>query len=155
AILPVHLYGNPCEMPRLLALAEHHRLVVIEDACQAHGATLDGKPVGGFGTGCFSFYSTKNMTMGEGGIVTTNDPEIALRLRLLRSHGQSERYHHVTLGYNFRLTEMQAALGLAQLEKLAEFTEQRRANAAYLTAQLHSSVQTPVAHAGHLHVYHQ
>jgi perosamine synthetase len=155
AILPVHLYGNPCDLPRLAALAANHHLALIEDACQAHAATIDDKPVGSFGAGCFSFYSTKNMTMGEGGIVTTNDPAIAERVRLLRSHGQSERYHHVTLGYNLRLTELQAALGLVQLDKLERFTEQRIANALYLSDQLSDWVRTPAARPGYRHVYHQ
>jgi perosamine synthetase len=155
AILPVHLYGNPCDLPRLTTLATNHRLALIEDACQAHAATVAAKPVGSFGTGCFSFYSTKNMTMGEGGIITTNDPAIAERIRLLRSHGQTERYHHVTLGYNLRLTELQAALGLVQLDKLERFTEQRIANARYLNDRLSDWVQTPAARPGHRHVYHQ
>src|SRR5437879_8212550 len=131
AIMPVHLYGHPCNMKRLCQLAASHNLAMIEDACQAHAATIDGKPVGGFGTGCFSFYATKNITTGEGGMVTTNDPAIAERIRLLRNHGQKERYYHTTLGYNLRMTEIQAALGLVQLEKLAQFTEQRIANAAF------------------------
>ncbi len=155
AILPVHLYGNPCDMKQLEAIAKAHKLVLIEDACQAHAAALDGKPVGSFGTGCFSFYPTKNMTTGEGGIVTTNDPAIAERVRLLRSHGQKERYKHVALGYNLRMTEMQAALGLAQVEKLGGFTERRIANAAFLTECLGKVVRTPVARSGYRHVYHQ
>jgi perosamine synthetase len=155
AILPVHLYGNPCDLPLLAALAAKHHIALIEDACQAHAATIAGKPVGSYGTGCFSFYSTKNMTMGEGGIVTTNDPAIAEHIRLLRSHGQSERYHHVIVGYNLRLTEIQAALGLIQLDKLEHFTEQRIANAAYLSDRLGDWVQTPAARPGYRHVYHQ
>jgi perosamine synthetase len=155
AIMPVHLYGNPCDMRRLEALARANHLVIIEDACQAHGASIDGKPVGGFGTGCFSFYATKNITTGEGGMVTTNDSEIAERLRLLRNHGQEEHYLHTTIGYNLRMTEMQAALGLVQLGKLEQFTERRIANAKFLTECLGGSVQTPVARPGHRHVYHQ
>src|SRR5438270_13433240 len=107
AIMPVHLYGHPCDMKRLGAIAASYNLVIIEDACQAHAAQIDGKPVGSFGTGCFSFYATKNITTGEGGMVTTDDPEIAERVRLLRSHGQKERYYHVTPGYNLRMTELQ------------------------------------------------
>ena len=155
AILPVHLYGNPCDMHRLKAIAAADKLAFVEDACQAHAAKIDGKPVGGFGTGCFSFYPTKNMTTGEGGIVTTNDPVIAERVRLLRSHGQKERYHHTTLGYNQRMTEIQAAIGLVQIEKLERFTEQRIANAMFLTKHLSEVVQTPVARPGYRHVYHQ
>jgi perosamine synthetase len=155
AILPVHLYGHPCDMRRLVPLAAARGLAIIEDACQAHAATIDGKSVGSFGTGCFSFYATKNITTGEGGMVTTNDPEHAERVRLLRSHGQKERYYHVALGYNLRMTEMQGALGLVQLEKLERFTEQRIANAAFLTERLRGSVQTPVTRQGYRHVYHQ
>ena len=155
AILPVHLYGNPCDIRRLQQLASAHHLALIEDACQAHAARVDGKPVGSFGTGCFSFYPTKNMTTGEGGMITTNDPAIAESVRLLRNHGQKERYHHVGLGYNLRMTEMQAALGLVQIEKLERFNEQRIANAAFLTHSLAEVVQTPIARSGCRHVYHQ
>ncbi len=155
AIMPVHLYGNPCDMKRLEALAAAHHLALIEDACQAHAAKIDGKSVGSFGTGCFSFYATKNMTTGEGGMVTTNDPVIAERIRLLRNHGQTERYYHTTLGYNLRMTEIQGALGLVQVEKLERFTEQRIANAAFLTQCLSESIQTPVVRPGFRHVYHQ
>ena len=155
AILPVHLYGNPCNMERLTQIATSHDLVLIEDACQAHAATIDNRAIGSFGTGCFSFYPTKNMTTGEGGIVTTNQPVIAEKVRLLRSHGQQARYQHTTLGYNLRMTEMQAALGLVQLSKLEQFTEQRIANARFLTGQLQESVQTPIARPGYRHVYHQ
>jgi perosamine synthetase len=155
AIMPVHLYGHPCDMQRLLSIAEANGVAIIEDACQAHAASIDEKPVGSFGTGCFSFYATKNITTGEGGMVTTNDPEIAARVRLLRSHGQKERYYHTTLGYNQRMTEIQAALGLVQVEKLEQFTEQRIANAAFLTKHLRGFVQTPITRPGYRHVYHQ
>jgi len=155
AILPVHLYGHPCDMERLVSLAAAYHLIIIEDACQAHAAAIDGKPVGSFGTGCFSFYSTKNITTGEGGMVTTSDPGIAERVRLLRSHGQKERYRHLTMGYNLRMTELQGALGLVQIEKLERFTEQRIANAAFLTERLSGSVQTPLVRPGYRHVYHQ
>lgn len=155
AIMPVHLYGHPCAMPRLVALALAYDLVIIEDACQAHAATIDGRPVGSFGTGCFSFYATKNMTTGEGGMVTTNDAQVAEKVRLLRSQGQSERFVHTTAGYNLRMTEMQAALGLVQLKKLRQLTEQRIANAAFLTQQLAPLLHTPRCRAGYVHVYHQ
>jgi len=155
AILPVHLYGNPCDIKRLERLALAHNLIIIEDACQAHAAKVDEKAVGGFGTGCFSFYPTKNMTTGEGGMVTTNDPLIAERVRLMRNHGQQERYYHTTIGYNLRMTEIQAAIGLVQLGKLEQFTEQRIANANFLTEHLKGSVQTPTSRPGYRHVYHQ
>ena len=155
AILPVHLYGHPCEMSRLLQIAEAYHLVIIEDACQAHAATIHGKPVGSFGTGCFSFYATKNITTGEGGMVTTNYPYIAERIRLLRNHGQKERYRQVELGYNLRMTDIQGALGVVQLRRLEQFTEQRITNAAFLSGQLSEVLQTPVVRPGYRHVYHQ
>jgi dTDP-4-amino-4,6-dideoxygalactose transaminase len=111
--------------------------------------------VGSFGTGAFSFYPTKNITTGEGGAITTNDPVIAEKVRLLRSHGQKERYYHIAIGYNMRMTDMQAALGVVQLTKLEQFTEQRIANAAFLSRQLTGIVPTPVVRPGHRHVYHQ
>lgn len=154
AILPVHLYGYPCRMDRITEIAQRHGLAIIEDACQAHGASLNGRCVGGFGTGCFSFYPTKNLTTGEGGMITTNDPQIAVRARLLRDHGASTRYHHDILGYNWRMTDIAAALGLAQIAKLDTFTEARRANAAYLSAHL-NGVITPIEARGYRHVYHQ
>jgi dTDP-4-amino-4,6-dideoxygalactose transaminase len=155
AIIPVHLYGHPCEMHRLQKIVEAFSLILIEDASQAHAATIDGRPVGSFGTGCFSFYATKNMTTGEGGIVTTDDPAIAERVRLLRNHGQEARYYQIALGYNLRMTELQAALGIAQIEKLEYFTQRRIANATYLTNNLQGIVQTPVERPGYRHVYHQ
>jgi perosamine synthetase len=155
AIIPVHLYGHPCDMAYLERLALEHNLLIIEDACQAHAAAIHGKLVGGFGTGCFSFYATKNMTTGEGGMVTTNDPDIAERVRLLRNHGQQGRYQHITIGQNLRMTEIQGAMGLVQLEKLSRFTERRIENAAFLTERLSGAVQTPVTRPGYRHVYHQ
>ena len=136
AILPVHLYGNPADLDRLMDIAERHRLILIEDACQAHGATWKGQPVGSFGTGCFSFYPTKNVTSGEGGIITTDDTEIAERARLLRSHGMPQRYYHEFLGYNFRLSNIHAAIGLQQLSHFEEWTSRRQANAEILTELL-------------------
>ncbi len=155
AILPVHLSGNPCAMERLQAIADEHHLVIIEDACQAHAASIHDKPVGSFGTGCFSFSATSTITTGEGGMITTSDPVIAARARLLRNHGQKERYQHVALGFNQRMTELQAAIGLVQLEKLERFTGQRRANAAYLSKHLSDVVKTPVERDGYRHVYSQ
>ena len=154
AIMPVHLYGNPCDMDTIADLADGHGLVVIEDACQAHGASIRGKKVGSYGTGCFSFYPSKNMTTAEGGMITTANDEIADRARLIRNHGQTEPYHHVAPGYNFRMTELQAALGLVQLKRLPELTQKRIQNAAYLTERL-SNVFTPQVREGFQHVYHQ
>ncbi|MBF6592066.1 MAG: DegT/DnrJ/EryC1/StrS family aminotransferase [Ktedonobacterales bacterium] len=155
AIMPVHIYGNPADMDQLMALAERHGLTMIEDACQAHLADIRGKTVGSFGTGCFSFYATKNMTTGEGGAVTTNDPEVAERLRMWRSHGQKERYVHSGIGYNYRMMNIQGAIGVVQCEKVERWTEQRIANAAYLTERLREYGQTPTVLPGHRHVYHQ
>jgi perosamine synthetase len=155
AILPVHLYGHPCDMHRLEQLAQAYALVLIEDASHAHAATIQGKPVGSFGTGCFSFYATKNMTTGEGGMVTTNNPATAELVRLLRNQGQEAPFYHIIPGYNLRMTELQAALGIAQFEKLEHFTQRRIANAAFLTEHLRGAVQTPVVRPGYRHVYQQ
>jgi len=154
AILPVHLYGQPCDMAAIMEIAGRHNLIVIEDACQAHGAAFEGQPVGSFGTGCFSFYPTKNMTTGEGGIVTTNDGALSERLRLLRNHGQSQRYRHDVLGYHFRITDIQAAIGLAQLDKLSAWNEKRIANARYLSERL-QGVRVPMVRPKRRHVFHQ
>ena len=154
AIIPVHLYGHPADMTRIDEIAQQHALAVIEDACQAHGAVWNGRRVGGFGTGCFSFYPTKNMTTAEGGMVTTDDPRKAQHLRLLRSHGAERAYQHTELGYNFRMTDVSAAIGLAQLHRLDAFTRKRRANARYYQTHL-NGVITPSEAAGALHVFHQ
>lgn len=157
AILPVHLFGHPCDMEAIMDIAKRYDLMVIEDACQAHGASVNGRKVGSFGTGCFSFYPTKNITTGEGGMITTDDEEIAERARMIRQHGMRKRYYHEILGYNFRMTDIQAAIGLAQLEKLPRWTEQRIKNAAYLTERLQClpHVATPVVKEGCVHVFHQ
>jgi perosamine synthetase len=154
AILPVHLFGQPAEMGALATIARAHRLALIEDAAQAHGASIDGCNVGASGTAAFSFYATKNVTTGEGGLITTDDAEVARRLRLLRSHGQRERYRHECLGFNYRLTDLQAAIGLVQLRHLEEFTAKRIANAGYLSARL-AGLATPRPRPGVRHVYHQ
>ncbi len=154
AILPVHLYGYPCDMEAIMGLARRHGLVVVEDAAQAVGADYKGKPVGSFGTGCFSLYATKNVMSGEGGMITTDDGATAERCRLLRAHGMRRRYRHELLGYNFRLSDLHAAIGLAQVARLSEFTARRRANAAYLNSHL-KSVVTPQVRPGYGHVWHQ
>lgn len=154
AIIPVHLYGHPCEMPALMEIAQRRGLIVIEDACQALGATWQGRKTGTFGTGCFSFYATKSITTGEGGMVVTDDDEVAHRARLLRNQGENERYRTELLGYNFRMSELAAALGLAQLPKLDGWNERRRANAAWLNEHL-EAVVTPVERPGAYHVYQQ
>ncbi len=154
AIIPVHLFGLPCDMEPILEIADRHGLVVIEDACQAHGAAVNGRRVGSFGTGCFSFYPTKNMTTAEGGMVTTDDEEVAERLRVIRNHGMRQRYKHEILGYNYRMTDVHAALGLGQLARLEAFNARRRANARYLNQHLRGVV-TPWAPEGFYHVFHQ
>ncbi|MFW6057013.1 MAG: DegT/DnrJ/EryC1/StrS family aminotransferase [Chloroflexota bacterium] len=157
ALLPVHLYGQPCDMEAIPDIAERNGLAVIEDACQAHGAEWDGRRVGSFGTGCFSFYPTKNMTTGEGGIVTTNDAGIAEHVRVLRSHGQTGRYLSARLGFNYRMTDIGAALGLCQLERLEEYTGARIRNARLLTEGLARvpGLLTPQGTLRARHVFHQ
>ncbi|MCW3134981.1 MAG: DegT/DnrJ/EryC1/StrS family aminotransferase [Methanophagales archaeon] len=158
AIIPVHLYGQPCDMKAITDLAEDHNLHVIEDACQAHGAEFAGKKVGSFGTaGCFSFYPTKNMTTGEGGMLTTNSKEIAKKARMLRNHGSSARYMHEILGFNMRMTDISAAIGIEQLKKLPYFTKRRRENAEYLTERLKRirGIVTPVVKERRTHVFNQ
>jgi dTDP-4-amino-4,6-dideoxygalactose transaminase len=154
AIMPVHLYGLMADMDAIMAIAQRHNLAVIEDAAQAHGATNQGRPAGSFGTGAFSLYATKNMTTAEGGMVTTNDPAIAERVKLLRAHGMKVRYYHDMLGFNFRMTDMHAALGLAQIRKLPMFNERRRQNAEFFNQHL-KRVVTPHAPEGYGHVWHQ
>jgi perosamine synthetase len=156
AIMPIDLYGNPAEMARIKEIADKHGLLIIEDAAQAHGAEENGKRCGSWGTGCFSFYPTKNITTGEGGMVTTNDDGIADRARLIRSHGMRIRYYHESLGFNFRMTNIHAAIGLAQMPKLNGFNERRIANAAYLSEHLPSDrVRVPTVRPGTRHVFHQ
>lgn len=154
ALLPVHLYGYVCDMDALQAIARKYDLALIEDACQAVMATFKGKMAGSFGTGTFSFYATKNLMCGEGGMITTNDDEIAEKCRMIRNHGMKRRYYHEFLGYNFRMTDIQAAIGLVQLQRLSEFTEKRRQNAAYFNAKI-ESVKTPRVREGYEHVWHQ
>ncbi len=158
AILPVQLYGQSADMDKINEIAEKYGLAVIEDAAQAHGATCKGKPVGSMGDmACFSFYPTKNMTTSEGGIITTNDEDLADNAKMFRAHGASIRYHHSEIGYNFRMTDISAAIGLAQLDKIDEFNDKRIANAAYLNEGLKDvdGVITPYCAEGSKHVYHQ
>ncbi len=154
AILPVHLYGLMADMDPLVEIARRHGLRVVEDAAQAHGATYHGKRAGRFGPAMFSLYATKNLTTGEGGFATTDDDEVADRLRLFRNHGMRARYQHEALGTNFKPTDLAAALGLAQLGRLDERTEQRSRNAAYLTEHL-AGYWTPGVPPGRGHVWHQ
>ena len=158
AILVVHLYGQPADMKAFKKIAEDHKLYLIEDCAQAHGAEYNGQKVGTFGDiAAFSFYPTKNMTTGEGGMVVTNDDELADRARLIRSHGQKERYYHVTLGYNLRMTNIAGALGRVQLRKLDEWNEARRENAERLTEGISkiTGLTPPYVSPNVKHVYHQ
>ncbi|MDY0019407.1 MAG: DegT/DnrJ/EryC1/StrS family aminotransferase [Anaerolineae bacterium] len=154
AIMPIHLFGLPADMDPLMEIARKHGLLMIEDACQAHGAEYHGKRVGSFGTGTFSLYPTKNMTSAEGGMITTDDPQIADRCRVIRQHGMRRRYYHDELGFNFRMTDVHAAIGLAQLQKLERFNTARIANARYLSANLRGVI-SPTVPEGYRHVFHQ
>ncbi|GAA1400069.1 DegT/DnrJ/EryC1/StrS family aminotransferase [Catellatospora coxensis] len=155
AIMPVHLYGHPAAMDRIMALAERHGLAVLEDACQAHGAALNGTPVGAFGiAGTFSFYPTKNMHSLEGGMITTADAEFARTLRLLRNQGMEQRYANEIVGANMRLTDVAAAVGREQFKQLPQWTEQRQANAKFLDSRI-TAVVTPPVSDNAKHVYHQ
>jgi perosamine synthetase len=157
AVMPVHLYGHPAPMDKLCALAARHRLAVVEDACQAHAASLGGVPAGAFGTGgAFSFYPTKNMHSVEGGMITTADPGLARTLRLLRNQGMEQRYANEVVGANVRLTDVAAAIGRVQLAKLHGWTGRRIANAAHLDTRITTPRVTPPSVApGARHVYHQ
>jgi perosamine synthetase len=154
-IMPVHLYGHPADMTQLGAAADHHGLAIYEDAAQAHGAAWQGRPVGTFGAfGLFSLYPTKNMTSGEGGMVSCADARLARSIRLLRNQGMQRRYENEIVGFNARMTDIHAAIGRAQLAKLPGWTQQRRQNAKFLDANLRGVVIPPVAD-GAVHVYHQ
>jgi perosamine synthetase len=156
AICPVHLFGLPADMGPLMELAERHGIAMVEDACQAHGAEYQGRRVGSFGHGAFSLYGTKNMTTGEGGLITTDDDALADWIRLYRNQGMRERYHHEILGYNFRLTDIAAAIGLCQLDKLERNTARRQGIAARYDAAFEDlPVVVPTVPADRTHVYHQ
>ncbi|MCS7124044.1 MAG: DegT/DnrJ/EryC1/StrS family aminotransferase [Candidatus Bathyarchaeota archaeon] len=137
AVIAVDLYGAPADMKPLREIADKHGLKVIEDAAQAHGAMYNGKPVGAYAdVACWSFYASKNMTTGEGGMITTNDSELAEKLRLIRCHGEKQKYMSTLVGHNYRMPEIEAAIGLVQLKKLPGFLAKRRENAERLTAKL-------------------
>ncbi len=158
ALLIVHLYGLPCNMEEIMDIVAENELILIEDCAQAHGAKYNGKKVGGFGdVSIFSFYPTKNMTTGEGGIVLTGNKNIAEKARLLVNHGQSSRYYHEILGYNYRMTNIAAAIGLVQLEKLDKLNKRRQDNAVYLTEKLKnlSNIKIPYVPERCYHSYHQ
>ena len=129
AIIPVHLYGHACDMDAIMSIARKHRLYVIEDAAEAHGSEYKGKKVGSFGDiNCFSFYGNKLITTGEGGMCLTDDKELAVKMKSLRDHGMNpdKRYWYDTIGFNYRMTNLQGAVGVAQLKKLDKFIESKR-----------------------------
>lgn len=158
AILPVHLYGQMADMDAIMEIARRRGLLVIEDACQAHGAEYRGRRAGSIGlTGCFSFYPGKNLgACGEGGIVVTSDPRQAEKIRMLRDWGQSRRYYHDIKGYNYRMDGIQGAILRIKLRHLEEWTEARRRNAALYDRLLagSSAITPPIEMPGSRHVYH-
>ena len=157
AILPVHLYGSPVDMTELHRVIDGRDIVVIEDGAQALGAAIANRPVGSHGTCCFSFYATKNVTTGEGGVVTTDDCEVASAIRMLIDQGQCATYDYARVGFNFRMTELQAALGVAQMTRLPQLIDARRANARALAAGLEGvpGLVLPTEPAGCRHAFHQ
>jgi dTDP-4-amino-4,6-dideoxygalactose transaminase len=156
AIMPVHMYGQPCNMKKITEFAENNNLKIIEDACQAHGAEFENKKVGSFGTGCFSFYATKNMTTGEGGMITTNDDFVYEKCKLLRNHGMKERYNNIQMGYNYKMTDIQAAIGIEQIKKLEEFNKRRIKNANYFLKNINKTgIILPKVYKNRKHVFHQ
>ena len=158
AIIPVHLYGQPCDMKAIMEIAQDRNLKILEDACQAHGADFNNKKVGSFGdASAFSFYPTKNMTTSEGGMITTNDKEFAEKAKIFRNHGQIKRYEHEFLGYNLRMTDISAAIGIEQLKKLDKFNQKRIENACYLTQKIEKirGINPPFILKNVKHVFHQ
>lgn len=156
-LMPVHLYGQTADMGPLTGLAERSGLHLVEDAAQAHGAGYGGRGAGSFGMGCFSFYATKNVTTGEGGMITTRDDAVADRLRVLRNQGMRARYQYEMAGHNYRMTDLHAAVGLPQVTRIADVAARRRRNAARLTAGLAGldGVRLPREVPGRSHVWHQ
>ena len=155
AIMPVHLYGHPAKMDKLRAIADSHGLLLFEDAAQAHGASLNGTPVGAFGEfAMFSLYPTKNMTSGEGGMVSCSDATIERNVRLYRNQGMLQQYHNEVVGLNNRMTDIHAAIGRVQLTKVDAWTKTRQENAAFLSANL-EGVTPPPTLDGAVHVFHQ
>ena len=155
AIMPVHLYGHPANMDQLQQVADDRGIQLFEDAAQAHGASINGRRVGTFGAfAMFSLYPTKNMTSGEGGMVSTGSPEIERRLRLLRNQGMEKQYQNEIVGFNARMTNLHAAIGRVQLTKIWGWTKRRQDNAAFLSENL-TNVVVPKVAEGVEHVYHQ
>lgn len=156
-VMPVHLYGQCADMTAIVDQAERCGWAVVEDAAQAHGATHHGRAAGSFGAGCFSFYATKNITTGEGGIITTNDDTLADRLRVFRNQGMRQRYQYEMAGTNYRMTDVQAAIGVPQLRRIDSIILQRQRNAQVLTELLDGidGLRLPYASPGNSHVWHQ
>lgn len=156
-VMPVHLYGQCAGMTSISELAREKNLSIIEDAAQAHGATHNGGAAGSFGVGCFSFYATKNITTGEGGIITTNDDSVADRLRIYRNQGMRQRYQYEMPGTNYRMTDVQAAIGIPQIKKINQINIARNKNAEFLNNALEdvSEISTPKTAPGNTHVWHQ
>ncbi len=158
AIIPVHLYGHPADMKAIKEIADDHRLTIIEDAAQSHGASYNGRKTGSLGDiAAFSFYATKNMMTGEGGMIVTNDEMLYKRLLKIRCHGEIERYVSDYPGTNLHMTEMQAAIGRVQLRKLDMMNKKRRAIASMYNEAFSriNEIETPVEREGCIHVYHQ
>lgn len=156
-VMPVHLYGQCADMTSISALATKNNWAIVEDAAQAHGALHNGSAAGSFGAGCFSFYATKNITTGEGGIITTNDDDLADRLRIYRNQGMRQRYQYEMAGTNYRMTDVQAAIGIPQLKKISAINAARQANAETLNQLLAdvAEIATPKTATGNSHVWHQ
>jgi len=156
-LMPVHLYGQTADMEAIAPLAQEHGLGLIEDSAQAHGASIGGRAAGSFGIGTFSFYGTKNITTGEGGMITTRDEAVADRLRVLRNQGMRQRYQYEQAGHNYRLTDLQAALAIPQLADYDRLVKRRKDNAARLSAGLADvpGVRVPAELPGRSHVWHQ
>jgi perosamine synthetase len=156
-VMPVHLYGQCADMTSISAQAKQNGWAIVEDAAQAHGASHHGIPAGSFGVGCFSFYATKNITTGEGGIITTNDDALADRIRIYRNQGMRQRYQYEMAGTNYRMTDVQAAIGIPQLNRIVSINAARQKNAAILNELLTDidEIATPVTSVGNSHVWHQ
>lgn len=157
AVVPVHLHGNPCDVRKFSELAARHNLALIQDACQAVGATVHGQPLGSYGTAVYSFYATKNLTTGEGGMITSNEPAVAELCSRLRHQAYSaQTYVHDRVGYNFRMTEVEAAIGLAQLMKLGRISDRRRSIACHYDRAIPAGrFQRPRTQESACHVFHQ
>ena len=156
AIMPVHLFGNPSNLNEIKKIADENDLIIIEDACQAHGAEINNKKIGSFSTSCFSFYPTKNMTTIEGGMITTNDKDIEEKAKIIRKAGERDKRYYDVLGYSYRMSDVQAAIGLEQLKKLNMFNKKRIENAEFLSKNIKvNGIITPKVKKNFKHVYHQ